>query len=144
FPMFDWFRPARGRMPDRAFDDGIIPSKGRAHAPEKKSGLSPLIALSLAGRARWGGRDFASLARQGYMCNAVGYACVRRIASAAASVPWLLYEGQSELDTHPLLALLARPNPQEDGTALFERWYAFLQCAGNAYLEASLIENTPR
>ena len=70
------------------------------------------------------------------MQNAIAYRCVRMIAEAAASVPWLLYDGAAELEDHPLLALLAKPNMQEDGRALFERWYAYLQCAGNAYLEA--------
>ncbi len=106
-----------------------------AHAPETKS-TSPLIALSLNGNPRWGGRDFASLAKAGVMGNAIVYACVRRIAEAAASVPFTLYQGDSEIETHPLKSLLARPNPQEDGTELFIRWYAFLMSAGNAYLEA--------
>jgi HK97 family phage portal protein len=70
------------------------------------------------------------------MQNAIVYRCVRMIAESAASVPWLLYEGSTEIESHPLLSLLAEPNAQEDGTSLFERWYAFLQCAGNAYLEA--------
>ena len=39
-------------------------------------------------------------------------------------MPWLLYEGAQEIETHPLLALLTHPNPQESGTELFERWYA--------------------
>ena len=80
----------------------------------------------------------------GVMQNAIAYACVRRIAAAAASVPWLLYDGAQELESHPLLALLARPNPNEDGPALFERWYAFLQSAGNAYLEGVTLEGSPR
>ncbi|MDB5736084.1 MAG: Phage portal protein [Alphaproteobacteria bacterium] len=115
----------------------------RKAPPEKKS-AAPLIALSLQGRARWGARDAASLARLGVMQNAVAYACVRKIAGAAASVPWLLYDGAQELESHPLLALLLRPNPNEDGAALFERWYAFLQTAGNAYLESVTLEGTPR
>ena len=110
---------------------------------EKKSG-APLIALSLQGRARWAARDAVSLARLGVMQNAVAYACVRKIAGAAASVPWLLYDGAQELESHPLLSLLARPNPHEDGVGLFERWYAFLQTAGNAYLEGVTLDGTPR
>jgi HK97 family phage portal protein len=110
---------------------------------EKKSG-APLIALSLQGRARWGGRDAASLARIGVMQNAIAYACVRKIAGAAASVPWLLYDGADELESHPLLTLLARPNANEDGASLFERWYAFLQVAGNAYLESVALDGAPR
>jgi HK97 family phage portal protein len=115
----------------------------RKSPPEKKN-ASPLIALSLQGAARWGGRDTASLARLGVMKNPVAYACVRKIAAAAASVPWLLYDGAQELESHPLLALLARPNGGEDGAALFERWYAFLQSAGNAYLESAVLDGTPR
>jgi HK97 family phage portal protein len=115
----------------------------RKSPPEKKN-AAPLIALSRQGGARWGGRDTASLARLGVMKNPVAYACIRKIASAAASVPWLLYDGAQELDSHPLLTLLARPNGVEDGAALFERWYAFLQSAGNAYLESAVLEGTPR
>jgi len=103
-----------------------------------------LFALSLGSEARWGARDAQALARIGVMQNAIAYACVRKIAGAAASVPFLLYEGDTELESHPLLALLSRPNPDEDGTGMFERWYAFLQSAGNAYLEAVTLEGTPR
>lgn len=105
--------------------------------PQQKS--APLIALSLSGAARWGARDYAGLAREGVMRNAVVYRCVRMIAESAAAVPFMLYDGDAELGTHPLLALLTRPNPEEDGATFFARWYSFLQCAGNAYLEAALF-----
>jgi HK97 family phage portal protein len=105
-----------------------------ARAPETKS--APLIALQLCAEARWSPRDYASLAREGVMQNAVAYRCVRMIAEAAASVPWLLYEGARELDTHPLLDLLATPNRDESGAELFTAWYGHLQTAGNAYLES--------
>src|SRR5262245_7475773 len=99
-----WFKPAR------------------LAAPEIKS--SPLIALQLTGEARWTPRDYAALAREGVTMNAVGYACVRKIAEAASSVPLLLYDGAAEIAAHPLLDLLTRPNPQQSGAALFAAWYA--------------------
>ena len=105
-------------------------------APEQNAATPPLIALTLNGAPYWGPRDFVSLARTGVMANAIAYRCVRMIAEGAASVPWLLYDGTQEIETHPLLTLLNSPNPQEDGTTLFETWYAYLQCAGDAYLEA--------
>src|SRR5262249_8105017 len=77
------------------------------------------------------------LARAGVLRNAIVYRCVRMIAEGAASVPFLLYDGAAELSDHPLLALLTNPNPEEDGAQFFARWYGFLQCAGNAYLEAA-------
>jgi HK97 family phage portal protein len=114
----------------------------RSKPPEKKS--TPLIALSLGGAARWGGRDYRSLARDGVMGNAIVYRCVRLIAESAASVPFLLYDGAAELADHPLLALLTHPNPEEDGVSFFTRLYSFLQCAGNAYVEAALAAGEVR
>jgi HK97 family phage portal protein len=111
----------------------------KRRGPENKAAprnSQPFIALSLVGKPRWSGRDFVSTAREAVMANAVAYRCVRMIAEAAASIPWLLYEGNHEIATHPLLSLLTAPNPQEEGTALFARWYAYLQCAGDGYLEA--------
>jgi HK97 family phage portal protein len=117
----------------------------RKAAPETKSTVpGGLFALSLSGSARWSGRDAAALARNGVMGNAIAYACVRKIAGAAASVPFLLYDGPTEVEDHPLLTLLARPNAAEDGPALFERWYGLLYSAGNAYLEAVSLDGVPR
>jgi HK97 family phage portal protein len=121
----------------------LLRGRVRSHAPETKS-APPLIALSFPGAAWWTPRDYACLAREGVMQNAVAYRCVRMIAEGAASVPFLLYEGDKELDAHPLLTLLAKPNAQDSGIALFERWYAFLECAGNAYLEAVSLRGEVR
>ena len=49
------------------------------------------------------------------MKNPVVHRSVRMIAEAAAAVPWLLYDRAAELDRHPLLELLARPNPRQAG-----------------------------
>ena len=113
-----------------------------SRAPETKS--APLIALSLMGAPRWSARDFTALARQGVMKNAIAYRCVRMIAESAASVPWLLYDGRTEIESHPLLSLLAAPNPMEEGSVMLERWYAYLQCAGDSYLEAVGASGTLR
>ena len=130
------FRPAKARTRD------VAPTAARA--PETKA-MAPLIALTLPGRApSWSPRDYATLVREGVMANAIAYRCVRMIAEAAASVPWLLYEGAAEIETHPLLTLLRQPSKAENGPALFERWYAFLQCAGNAYLQAIVANGQVR
>lgn len=113
------------------------------HAPETRS-APPLIALSVTGAPRWGGRDYASLMRNGVMGNAIAYRCVRLIAEAAASLPWLLYDGDREITEHPLLALLATPNPEEDGVEMLTRWYALQQCAGQSFLQAIRVGNTVR
>jgi HK97 family phage portal protein len=111
---------------------------------EKASGVGSLIALNLVGRPVWTPRDYAALAREGFAKNAIAYRAVRMIAESAAAVPWLLFEGARELAEHPLLRLLARPNPLQSGAELFEQAYAFLQVAGNAYLEAVTVEGATR
>ena len=104
---------------------------------ESKASATSLVAFHLEGQPRWSPRDYASLADQGYGRNPVVYRCVRMISEAAASVPWLLYDGAQALDQHPLLDVLARPNARQIGTDLLESWYGHLLIAGNAYLEAA-------
>jgi HK97 family phage portal protein len=105
-------------------------------AETKASRTARLIALESPGRARWTPRDYAALAREGYLANAVVHRAVKLVAENAASCSFLLYEGPAEREHHPLLDLLARPNPRQDGAALFESLYAYLLLAGNAYVEA--------
>ena len=106
-------------------------------APEVKSSRTArLLTLESGGRARWTPRDYAALTREGYVKNAIVHRCVKLVAENAASVAFLAYEGAAAHDKHPLLDLLARPNPRQDGATLLEALYAHLLLAGNGYLEA--------
>ena len=116
-----------------------------ASPPEaKRSRTGPLIALQTGHQPIWTPRNYQALAKEGFATNAVGYRCVRMISEAAASVHWLLYENEHELTRHPLLDLLTRPNPVEDGRSLMEVFYGHLYIAGNAYLEAASIDGEVR
>ena len=108
----------------------------------KTSLTGPLMAYYQLGRPIWTPRDYASLAREGFQTNAIVYRAVRMIAEAAASVPLLLYDGEREQSTHPLLSILAHPNPRDAGSTLREALYGHLLIAGNAYLEAVTIGRT--
>jgi HK97 family phage portal protein len=115
--------------------------KNLLRPPEAKaSRTARLIALESTGRARWTPRDYAALAREGYVGNAIVHRAVKLVAENAASCAFLLYEGAAERDRHPLLGLFARPNPRQDGAAFFEALHAYLLLAGNAYVEAVAIE----
>ncbi len=110
----------------------------------RQSAAGPLIALQSHGQPAWTPRNYKNLAKEGFMSNPVAYRCVRMIAEAAASVPFTLFEGANELDTHPLLDLLKRPNPAFGGVELFEDWYGYLQISGNAYMEAVALDEEVR
>jgi HK97 family phage portal protein len=88
-----------------------------------------------SGRAVWSPRDQVSLARNGYERNVIGFRAVRMVAEAAAAVPLTLSERGERMGEHPLLRVLARPNPGQDGRSLLETVYGQLQLAGNAYVE---------
>lgn len=103
----------------------------------KRSAIAPLIAFQAQGQPVWTPRDFAALAREGFAMNAVVYRCVRMVSEAAASVPLLLFAERSELEQHPMLDLLRRPNPRATRVDLLETWFGHLLLAGNAYLEAA-------
>ena len=110
-----------------------------ARLDEKASRTGALVALFSQGRPRWTPRDYAALAREGYAKNPIAYRSVRMIAEAAAHVALLLYEGAQEHDEHPLLALLAKPNPRQTGADLIEQIAGYLLVSGNAYLERVAI-----
>jgi len=110
-------------------------------APEHKaSRTARLIALESGGRARWTPRDYAALAREGYSKNAIVHRAVRLIAESIGGLSFVLYEGAAEHSAHPLLDLLARPNPRQDGASLLENIAAHLLLAGNAYVEAVSLQ----
>ena len=114
-------------------------------APEAKaSRTSQVLAFESGGRARWTPRDYAALAREGYLTNAIVHRAVRLIAENAASCGFLLYEGAQEREAHPLLQLLSRPNARQDGASFFETLYAHMLLAGNAYVEAVALGDEVR
>ena len=112
--------------------------------PETKATAGGFVTLTAEGRARWTSRSYAALAREGFMRNPVAHRAVRMIAEAAASVPWLVYEGAEETTDDVAVALLARPNPRLGGNEFFEALYGHLLISGNAFIEGVRIGGTLR
>jgi HK97 family phage portal protein len=127
-------------------NDRARPASSPAEAPRehKHSRALKLLAMHSTGAPRWTMRSHAEMTRQGYERNAVVYRCVRMIVEAAASVPWLMYRGREEIVDHPLLDLVARPNPFDTSVSLIEAICSNLLLHGNAYVEAAFVDNEPR
>lgn len=103
----------------------------------KESATGPALAMNVLGRPVWTPRDYGNFAKEAYVQNAVSYACIKLVASNAASANWLLFDKRDkEVDSHPLLELLKHPNPMTGQNAFFEAVFAYLLLAGNSYLEA--------
>ncbi|MCF6273687.1 MAG: phage portal protein [Rhodobacteraceae bacterium] len=106
----------------------------------KYSAVSGVVSFQGAGRATWSGRDSASLARNGFIGNPVGFRCVKMIAEAAADVGLVLADGERRYETHPMLSLLARPNQAEGRADLLEALFGQLLLSGDGYLEAAGLD----
>ena len=114
-------------------------------SPETKaSRTAKLLAFESGGRARWTPRDYAALAREAYLANAIVHRAVRLIAENVASCAYLVFEGAQEREAHPLSLLLARPNARQDGNAFLEMLVSHLLLAGNAYIEGVVLDGTVR
>jgi HK97 family phage portal protein len=113
--------------------------------PEQKaSRTAQLIAFESGGRARWTPRDYSALAREGYVKNAIVYRAVKLVAENVGGCAFLAEEGAETRDRHPLLDLIARPNPRQDGAQFLENVATHLLIAGNAYVEAVAVDGHPR
>ena len=117
--VFDLFRRASRDVPER-----------------KASATGRVVAWGSSGRVAWSARDTASLTRVGFLGNPMGFRSVRLIAEAAAALPLVLRVGGRRYDEHPVLRLMARPNPLQGRAELLEALYGHLLLSGNGYLEA--------
>ena len=111
----------------------LFPSIGVSH---KSSSIGPLLAYGQVGNPVWTPRRYDSLAEEGYQKNVIVYRCVNLVARGLGSVPWLLYQGETEIDSHPLLDLLNCPSPRQAGSAFMEAVVGYLLLSGNTYIEA--------
>ena len=103
----------------------------------KRSAASPVVAFHGNGRAAWSGRDTASLIRNGFAGNPVGFRCAKMIAEAAAAVPLVLQNEDVRFDVHPLLSLMRRPNEGQGQATLLENLFGQMVLTGDGYLEAA-------
>jgi len=115
---------------------------GRQDAPAERKDFAAhsVLSLSQLGAASWSNRGFASLVNQGFARNPVVYRCVRLIAEAANRVPLVIEDNGRRVDEHPLAGLLRRPNGRQSGGEMLEAVFAYLQTAGNAYLQAGTVD----
>ena len=78
--------------------------------------------------------QYADLAKEGYLKNAIVYRCVNEISKGASAVPFVLKNGDEIVEQHPLIDLLMRPNPLQSYSEFFNSLYGYILLSGNAYI----------
>ncbi len=141
--MFDFLKRKNMGTPPGAVP---VPAPVPAAVPEAKaSAAGQLIAWpSTAGRPAQAPRDTTLLTQQGFTRNPVGFRAVRLIAEAAAALPLILQDSQRRYSEHPVLDLIARPNPAQGRAELLESLYGQLLLTGNGYVEAVSEQGLPQ
>jgi HK97 family phage portal protein len=112
---------------------------------KKASAVAPVVSFHGSGRAAWSPRDTVSLMKNGFVGNPIGFRCVKMISEAVAAVPLKLRSGEQNFSTHPVLELLARPNPTQGKADFLEAFVGQLLLTGDGYLEAAVdLEGLPK
>lgn len=113
--FFNWLRPSAKTMPR-------VESKGS------------LIAFHGAGEAVWSSLQANGSSNQAFAKNPIVYRCIRMISEAASSIPFVIRESRIDINEHPLLTLLSKPNLRQSGPKFLEALYGHLLICGNAYI----------
>ena len=113
--------------------------RSRPEPPEvKASAAAPVVAFQGAGRVAWSARDTATLTRVGLSRQSGGVPLRqdhRRGGGGGAGGG--AGHRDRRFDVHPVIDLLAAPNPGQGGSALMEGFYGNLLLSGDGYLEAA-------
>jgi len=114
-----------------------------AEVEVKASATGRVMAMQGAGRVAWSPRDVVSLTRTGFTGNPIGFRVVKMIAEAAAALPLVVQDAERRYDTHPVQALMARPNGGQGRAELLEALFGQVLLTGNGYLEAVADDALP-
>lgn len=88
--------------------------------------------------ARWTDRNYQNFANEGYKKNAIAFKCIEIVATSCSAVPYILFSGygkkRKEIDEHPILDLLRRPNGMMTRTTFGRYRIGYLLISGNSYV----------
>ena len=91
------------------------------------------------GQATYPDANYANFASEGYAKNEIVHACIRELATAAASPRYMVQApstdgGTVEVTSGLLYDLVTRPNSTDNWYSFIEQLVTYLQVAGNAYI----------
>lgn len=138
--LFDWGRSPVVKALSRPSVKAPMADEPMRLSPRDAKALSTLLQVYTSEKPSF--RDFTveESVNYGLKVSAWVYACIWRIMKAASSVPWYVQRQNATGDwrtvrSHPIVKLMARPNPMMSYNDLSERITCHLYLAGNAFLQ---------
>jgi HK97 family phage portal protein len=96
-------------------------------------------------------KNYEQYIRESYKKNPYAYTAIKIIARCFARVDWLVYEKRNsriekrdEIEEHPLIDLLNKPNKYESGFNFRQKWITNLLLTGNTYIEKVDVNKKPK
>lgn len=112
---------------------GWLKKSSRVNDPKQARGKSILLRM---GDARSTPRVYREMSREAYQNNVIAYRCIDAIAKAVSAVPIMLNRADKQIDKHPILELLKKPNQAQSQSGLLYSAIAQLLLGGNTFLDA--------
>lgn len=113
----------------------------------KESQARIALSINQIGQPVSSPRTFNTFTKEGYSKNVIVYRCVQMISKAAAGIEWELYQKRKggkplEIESHPILDLMNRPNPTQAQAQFIESVVGFYCLTGNSYIESARFNKT--
>lgn len=105
----------------------------------KENPVGRLLMAHKVGQPQWSQRNLAAFAREGFQLNPYVFRAVDTRAKAIGGLRWYAARRRrdgtlDEVESHPLSALMRRPQPRKGGARFLYEVEAQLCIAGNAYV----------
>ena len=109
----------------------------------KASKIGDMLLLLGTSSAKFNEWKYKVIALEGYTINPVAHMCVNLIADNVADIPIIAFKDNKQLETHPILDLLNRPNPSQSGMEFRKQAIAYFKICGNAFMEVTMVDDKP-
>lgn len=112
--------------------------------PEQKASRAYAVHVQNLPKAVWSPRNYEAFCKEGFQINVVAYQAVNKIADAIGGMKWAVFDKNgTQLEDHPFLKLINRPNPVQSGKEWWRAKTAYLLLAGNGYDERIMSNKKP-
>lgn len=125
----------------------LIKSPAQKSMPTYLAGNLMRSYMVMPGQPVWMPRDYIQFSQEAYAKNVIAYRAISMVASAASTVPYILYQksrnAKRELITHSVLDMLRRPNPTQSFGDFLQALYHYKMISGNAFIQAVFPTGEP-
>jgi len=107
----------------------------------KESQARIVATMNQVGRPVQTPANYENFAVHGFLKNVLVYRAIAMTAQACSGITWTLYSGKKknpqEIEDHPLLTLIEKPNPLQGRASFVEAVVAYYRLTGNSYIESN-------